>query len=374
MLRMKLPVWMVIGSLLLLLMAGPCQGQNTVSLRLKDIARIEGVRDNQLTGVGLVVGLNGTGDSARTLANIDMVMSVLKRHGIEVDQEKLKVRNIAAVMLTANLPSFLRSGDRLDVQVSSFGDAKSLQGGVLLQSPLTAVDGKVYALAQGALVVSGYSAGGAGSRTTKNVPTVASVPNGALIEREVPVTMVVNGRLKLVLNRPDFTTASRLARTINDSMGDGIATPVDMSLVAVTVPGGSRHNLVDFIAQLEALSVTPDGVAKIIISERTGTIVVGDKVRIAPVAVTHKNITVEVITSTEVDQPMPRSDGETVGTQESDVVVREEQGPMVELKAGSTVGDIVRALNAVGTTPQDIIAILVAIHKAGALYGSLEVI
>lgn len=368
--------WARIGTLILLLVvtAGPCQGQTAVSLRLKDIARIEGVRDNQLTGVGLVVGLNGTGDSARTLANVEMVVNTLERHGIKVNKNELKVRNIAAVMLTANLPPFLRNGDRLDVQVSSFGDAKSLQGGILLQSPLTAADDRIYAVAQGALVVSGYSAGGAGSQTTKNTPTVASVPNGALIEREVPVTMVVNGRLKLVLNRPDFTTASRLARTINDNLCEQIATPVDMSLVAVTVPSTNGQNLVDFIAQLEALPVTPDGMAKIIISERTGTIVVGDKVRIAPVAVTHKNITVEVSTSTEVTQPLPRSDGETVVTQQSEVKVTEEKGPLVELKAGSTVGDIVRALNAVGTTPQDIIAILVAIHKAGALYGSLEVI
>ena len=229
-------------------------------------------------------------------------------------------------------------------------------------------------MAQGAVVVSGYSAGNGRSQTTKNIPTVASVPNGALIEREVPVTMVVDGRLKLVLNRPDFTTASRLARTINDHLGARLATPVDMSLVAVTVPVESRANLVDFIAQLEALPVTPDGLAKIIISERTGTIIVGDKVRIAPVAVTHKNITVEVTTTAEVSQPMPRSAGETVVAEISEVKVTEEKGPLVELKAGATVGDIVRALNSVGTTPQDIIAILVAIHKAGALYGSLEVI
>ncbi|HHZ20337.1 MAG TPA: flagellar basal body P-ring protein FlgI [Firmicutes bacterium] len=354
--------------------AGSCRGESAITLRLKDIARIEGVRDNQLTGVGLVVGLNGTGDSAKTLANIEMVVNVLERHGIKVDKDGLKVRNIAAVMLTANLPPFLRSGDRLDVQVSSFGDAKSLQGGILLQSPLTGADGQVYAVAQGAVVVSGYSAGNGRSQTTKNIPTVASVPNGALIEREVPVTMVVDGRLKLVLNRPDFTTASRLARTINDHLGARLATPVDMSLVAVTVPVESRANLVDFIAQLEALPVTPDGLAKIIISERTGTIIVGDKVRIAPVAVTHKNITVEVTTTAEVSQPMPRSAGETVVAEISEVKVTEEKGPLVELKAGATVGDIVRALNSVGTTPQDIIAILVAIHKAGALYGSLEVI
>jgi flagellar P-ring protein precursor FlgI len=350
------------------------RGESPVSLRLKDIARIEGVRDNQLTGVGLVVGLNGTGDSNKAQANIQMVVNVLARNGINVRASDLKIKNVAAVVLTANLPAFLRSGDRVDVEVSSFGDAKSLLGGTLLQAPLTAADGRVYAVAQGPLVVSGYAAGNKGSGATKNTPTGAIIPNGALVEREVPVTMVNNGRLRLILNRPDFTTASRLARTINDNIGEGLARAKDMSLVEVTVPESSSGSLIDFIASLEGLSVTPDGVARIVISERTGTVVVGDGVRIAPVAVTHRNLTVQVKKKAAVSQPKPHSNGETKVTEQTKTAVHEEQGAMVALEAGATVGEIVRALNAVGTTPQDIIAVLIAMHKAGALYGNLEVI
>lgn len=350
------------------------RGESPIALRLKDIARIEGVRDNQLTGVGLVVGLNGTGDSNKAQANIQMVVNVLARNGITVNASDLKIKNVAAVMLTANLPAFLRNGDRLDVEVSSFGDAKSLLGGVLLQAPLTAADGSVYAVAQGPLVVSGYAAGGKGGSQTKNTPTGAIIPNGALVEREVPVTMLENGRLRLILNHPDFTTASRLARTINDNVGDGLAKAMDMSLVEVAVPEDATGNLIDFIARLEGLAVTPDGIARVIISERTGTVVVGDGVRIAPVAVTHRNLTVQVKKKASVSQPKSFSKGETKVTEETKTTVTEGQGAMISLEGSTTVGEIVRALNAVGTTPQDIIAILIAIHKAGALYGNLEVI
>lgn len=351
------------------------RAEKTLSLRLKDLARIEGVRDNQLTGLGLVVGLNGTGDSNKTVANIQMIVNILARHGIQVDPKDLKVKNIAAVMLTATLPSYLRNGDRLDVQVSSFGDAKSLQGGILLQAPLTAADSKVYAVAQGPIVVSGYSAGGGGNQKVKNVPTAGAIPNGALIEREVTVTTLVNGRLRLILNRPDFTTASRLATTINENVGQGLAKAVDMSLVEVNVPAEYVVNrLVDFIAKLEALYVTPDGRAKVIINERTGTVVVGEGVRIAPIAITHGSITVDVKSTPEVSQPPPLSGGDTTMIQQQDVNVEEKKGQLVELEASTTVGEVVRALNAVGSTPQEIITILVAIHQAGALYGALEVV
>lgn len=369
----------VISLAILAVFLGTCglstvRGEKPISLRLKDIARIEGVRDNQLTGVGLIIGLNGTGDTNKTIANIQMVVNVLARNGITVSAADLKIKNVAAVILTANLPPFLRNGDRMDVSVSSFGDAKSLLGGTLLQAPLTGADGKVYAVAQGALVVGGYSAGGQGSQQTKNTPTGAIVPNGALVEQEVPVTMTVDGRLRLVLNHPDFTTASRLAKTINENIGSGLATAVDMSLVEVAVPQENSTGLVDFIARLEGLAVTPDGIARVVISERTGTVVVGDGVRIAPVAVTHRNLTVQVKNTTSVSQPKPLSNGDTTTTEDTQTNVNEEQGTLVSLDAGTTVGEIVRALNAVGTTPQDIIAILVAIHQAGALYGDLEVI
>lgn len=351
----------------------PAHANKTLTMRLKDVARIEGVRNNQLTGLGLVVGLNGTGDTNRALANIEMVVNVLARHGIQVDQNQLKVRNIAAVMLTANLPPFLRSGDTLDVQVASFGDAKSLQGGILLQAPLTGADGKVYAVAQGPLVVGGYAAGGQ-SQKVKNVPTTAIMPHGAIIEREVPVTMMNNGIIRLILNKPDFTTASRLAKTVNETFGTGTARAADMSLIEIRIPESYQADrFVDFIARLEGLAVTPDGRAKIVISERTGTIVVGDGVRIAPVAITHGSITVEVRNEIEVSQPASFSEGSTEVTQNQNVNIQERKGVMVALEASTTVGEVVQALNAVGSTPQEIIAILVAIDQAGALYGILEV-
>lgn len=351
----------------------PVNAEKSVTMRLKDVARIEGVRNNQLTGLGLVVGLNGTGDSNKTLANIEMVVNVLARHGIQVDQNQLKVRNIAAVMLTANLPPFLRSGDTLDVQVASFGDSKSLQGGILLQAPLTGADGKVYAVAQGPLVVGGYAAGGKNQKV-KNVPTTALMPNGAIIEREVPVTMQNNGTVRLILNKPDFTTASRLAKTVNETFGNGTAKAIDMSLIEIRLPAESADGgFVDFIAKLEGLAVTPDGRAKVVVSERTGTIVVGEGVRIAPVAITHGSITVEIKEEEEVSQPNSFSKGKTEKAEKETVDVQEKKSVMVALEASTTVGEVVSALNAVGSTPQEIIAILVAIHQAGALYGSLEV-
>jgi flagellar P-ring protein precursor FlgI len=369
----------IFGLILVAIMLVTCiyqvRAEKTLTLRLKDLARIEGVRDNQLTGLGLVVGLNGTGDSNKTVANIQMIVNILDRHGIQVDPKDLKVKNIAAVMITAMLPSYLRNGDRLDVQVSSFGDAKSLQGGILLQTPLTAADGRVYAVAQGPVVVSGYSAAGGGNQKVKNVPTAGSIPNGALIEREVTVTTLVNGRLRLILNHPDFTTASRLATTINENIGQGLAKAMDMSLVEVNVPlEYATYRLVDFIAKLEALYVAPDGRAKVVINERTGIVVVGEGVRIAPIAVTHGSLTVEVKSTPEVSQPPPLSGGDTMLVQQENVSVEEKQGLLVELEASATVGEVVRALNAVGSTPQEIITILVAIHQAGALYGMLEVV
>lgn len=340
--------------------------------RVKDIARLQGVRNNQLNGMGLIVGLNGTGDSSK--ANIQLVANALAKWGIEVNQNDLKVKNVAAVILTATLPPYKHQGDTIDVQVSSLGDAKSLQGGILLQTPLSGADGKVYAVAQGPVYVGGYSAGARGSSVQKNVTTVGIIPSGAIVERAVPMQFETEGKLRWVLNNPDFTTATRLARTINDNIADGAARAVDMGLVEVLIPQQLSHDPVALIAEIEGLPVTPDGVAKVVVNERNGTVVVGDRVRIAPVAVTHRNITVKVNTSSQVSQPAPFSGGETTTVNNTTVDVKEEGGQLVVLPAGTTIGMIVKALNAVGSTPQDIIAVLVAIKEAGALYGVLEFI
>lgn len=344
----------------------------TATTRIKDIARLQGVRSNQLNGMGLVVGLNGTGDSSK--ANAEVVANALSKWGVQVDASQLKVKNIAVVAITADFPPYLHQGDTMDVQVSSIGDAKSLQGGVLLQTPLVGADGKVYAVAQGPVYVGGYSVSGRGASQQRNIPTVGIISNGALVEREVPMQLDHNGRLRWALNKPDFTTAARLADTINENIAIGAARAVDMGLVEVLIPRERMAEPIAFIAEIETLPVTPDGVAKVIVNERNGTVVVGEKVRIAPVAVTHNNITVKINSETKVSQPNPLSTGRTIATTRDNLEVQEGEKNMVLMPSGADIGTIVRALNAVGTTPQDIIAILVAINQSGALYGVLEFI
>ncbi len=343
-----------------------------VTTRIKDLARLEGVRANQLTGMGLVVGLNGTGDTSK--ANAQLVANTLLKWGVQVTVSDMKVKNIAAVFVTTSLPPYTRSGDALTVQVASYGDAKSLQGGVLLQTPLTGADGRVYAVAQGPVYLGGYVAGDKSNSQQKNVTTTGMVPSGAIVEREVPMSFADQSKLRWVLNSPDFTTATRLAGTINDTIAPGVARAVDMGLVEVTIPPERVTDPVAFVAEIENLPVTPDGQAKVVINERTGTVVVGEKVRIAPVAVTHRNITVKISSTPKVSQPNPRSGGQTQVVEEKNVQVNEEQGRVILLPAGTNIGTIVRSLNAVGTTPQDIIAVIVAIKEAGALYGTLEFI
>lgn len=359
-----------------LLMSGIARGQTVanqpVVTRVKDIARLQGVRSNQLNGMGLVIGLNGTGDSSK--ANAQIVANVLAKWGIDVDIADLKVKNIAAVMITATLPPYLHKGDTLDVQVASFGDAKSLQGGILLQTPLSGADGNVYAVAQGPVHVGGYAAGEKGTSVQKNVTTVGTVLSGAIVEREVPMQFQYNSKLSWSLHSPDFTTATRLAQSINRNIADGSARAVDMGLVEVKIPENRMNDPIGFIAEVEALPVTPDGLAKVVVNERTGTIVIGDKVRLAPVAVTHRNVIVKITTQPQVSQPTPLSEGETTVTENTKVEVNEQTGRIIMLPAGTSIGTIVRALNKVGTTPQDIIAILTAIKNAGALYGVLEFI
>lgn len=321
-------------------------------VRIKDIARVQGVRDNQLIGLGLVVGLSGTGDGPGNQAGVQMVSNMLQQFGITVDARYMRSRNVAAVVVTATLPGFARSGNVIDVTVASMGDARSLQGGLLLQTPLQGADGAVYAVAQGPLVVGGQSSQrGSISRTQS---PVASLPAGAIVEKEVPASFVQGSEVLLVLHTPDFATVSRVAQAINASVGAPVAQAVDRSAVAVSIPEEYQDNPVEFIAALEEISVTPDAPARVVINERTGTVIIGAGVRVAPVAVTHGTL------SLQIEAP-----GGSMG-----------QGPSAQsvVLAGSTVHDVVAGLNAIGATPKDVISMLQAIRAAGALYGELVVI
>lgn len=340
------------------------QQEGTVTVRIKDVARLEEDRNNQLTGFGLVVGLNGTGDGSQGFA-LDMVLNFLAHHGFTVDQSNLRVRNIAAVALSATLPMYKKSGDELEVTVSSIGDAKSLQGGILLQSPLTGADGNVYAVAQGPVVVGGFTAESSrGSRQTANQPTVGFTQ--AIVEREVPVEQKTDA-LRWVLANPDYTTAQRVAETINTYWGEELASPETKAAIRVALPEDYRHNPVAFIATLENLPITQEQTAKVVVNPRTGTVVFDENVRIAPVAVTRGNITLRIGSQRKAGQTLSASG------QEENPAGKTEEGSLVALPAGTSLAEIVRALNAVGATPQDIINLIIAIDQAGALYGVLEI-
>lgn len=339
--------------------------------RIKDIAKVQGVRANQLSGYGLVMGLAGTGDSDKILSTTQSVLGMLKTFGITASQ--MKTKNVAAVMVTAQLPPFAKPGDTIDVTVSSMGDAKSIQGGVLLQTPLRAGNGQVYAVAQGPVSTGGFSAGGGGNSQQKNFPTVGTTSNGAIVERDVPMEFSADGTIAFSLNQPDFTTASRISEAIASRFGD-IAVARDPGTVMVYVPAEYRGNVVSFVASVEELYVNPDNAAKVIINERTGTIVMGSNVTIDEVAVAQGGLSITVGKSKEVSQPPPLSGGSTVVTDKNTVDVKEDKANVLMLPSTASVGDVVNALNSIGATPRDIIAILQAMKAAGALHADLQLI
>lgn len=344
--------------------------------RLKDLAGIEGVRDNQLIGYGLAVGLAGKGDTQQTLFSPQSLANLLERMGISVPGATLRVKDTAAVMITATLPPFAQPGLRLDVTAAAMGDATNLQGGVLLLAPLKAADGQVYAMAQGAVVTGGFSAGRGGASQTVNHPTVGRVPGGAIVERPAPAA-AFKGVLHLQLRYADFTTASRMAAALNAKYGGAGVPPAraeNPGLVSVAVPASYTARPVDFVAELEGLTVDADQPARVVVNERTGTIVMGREVHIAPVAILHGNLTVEIQTSLDVSQPPPLSAGTTATAARVGVEVKEEPSRNVLLKQGATVEELVRALAAIGSTPRDVIAILQNLRAAGALEAELEVI
>ncbi len=365
--------------------------------RIKELASIKGIRNNQLIGYGLVVGLNGTGDKAGTGFTVQSLANMIERLGIHVDQSSISVKNVAAVILTANVPPFARIGNKIDVLVSSIGDAKSLQGGTLLLTPLKGVDRKTYALAQGPVSVGGFSAGGdGGGGVTKNHPTVGRISRGASVEREIPVSVQGKDELVIALGNPDFTTAIRVRDSINKMFGQPVASTIDSGTLKMHVPENYRERVVEMVAMLENLEVTPDSVAKVVLNEKTGTVVIGEKVRISTVAVAHGNLSILIKERIVVSQPAPFAPnppegtsaeqfqtedgtvvapgGQTVVSVDSDVSVQEENSRLLILKSGSTIGELVRGLNAIGVTPRDLITIFQSIKAAGALHAELELI
>jgi len=342
--------------------------------RVKDIAAFQGVRDNQLFGYGLVVGLDGTGDSRQTRFTTQTLSNLLNKEGIVVSAQSIQVKNTAAVMVTANLPPFARIGSRIDVTVSSMGDAASLQGGVLLFTPLKAPNGQVYAAGQGPVSIGGFAVRTSTSSVQKNQPTAGRIPAGAIVEKEVNFTLQGRDRLRLLLHDGDFTTASRLASLINRSMSADLAIPLDNRAVEILVPDPYRRNVVDFITQIENQELEIDRVAKVILNEKTGTIIFGKEVKIAPVTIVHGSLTVQVGTEYAISQPGAFSNGETAVVPNQTVEVGEQVADSVTIPEGATIEEIVRGLNAIGATPRDVLAIIQAIKAAGALQSEVEII
>ena len=342
--------------------------------RIKDIATLAGVRKNQLVGYGLVVGLNGSGDSSSTDFTVQSLVNMMERMGVTVDSSKVKVNNVAAVMVTASLPPFAKAGSSIDVTVSSIGDAKSLVGGTLLMTPLRGPDGKVYAMAQGPLVVGALAFGGKGASVQKNHPTVGRVPGGALVEREVPYRLPENTDLTYRLRQTDFTTIVRMEKAVDARFGAAIAHPVDGDSLRISIPQAYKGRTVDFVAAVENVQVQPDEPARIVVNEKTGTIVMGENVRISNVAVSQGNLSLVISESAKVSQPPPLSNGSTVTVPKTNIQVNESKGHLIVMHMGVSIGDIARALNAIGATPRDLIAIFQAIKAAGALHAQLVVL
>jgi flagellar P-ring protein precursor FlgI len=342
--------------------------------RIKDLANIEGVRQNQLIGYGLVVGLNGTGD---TLNNIPFtkqsLQAMLERLGVNIRGAQIRTGNVAAVMVTANLPAFGTQGTRMDVTVSALGDSKSLQGGTLLVTPLLGADGNVYSVAQGSVAIGGFQAEGDAAKITRGVPTVGRIANGAIIEREIEFALNKLGQVRLALRNADFTTAKRIAAAVNDFIGTATAEPLDPSTVQLTVPKRYHGNVVSLLTEIEQLQIEPDLAAKIVIDERSGVIVMGRDVRVSMVAVAQGNLTVTISETPQASQPAPFSRGQTTVVPRSRVGVQEDGKKLALVKDGVSLQQLVDGLNSLGIGPRDMIAILQAIKAAGAIQADIEV-
>ncbi len=363
----------------------PSQGEMTVAaaeapalgsqsgVPLSNLVDVQGVRDNQLIGYGLVVGLAGTGDGTQAKFTIQSLANALKRMGVLVPPASIRVRNAAAVMVTTDLPAFARPGSRLDVTVASIGDAKSLTGGTLLMTPLKGPDGRVYALAQGNVSLGGgFAASGGGASLSKNHPTTGTVPSGALVERTAGIELSGHAVFNLQLRNPDFTTAFRIEKALDQRFQPRSARALDAGTVQVNVPAALRDRPVEALAHILAVKVEPSVPARVVLNERTGTVVLGGEVTISKVSVTHGNLSISVVETYAVSQPAPFSEGgETVAVPQGDIVATEEAAQHMSFKEGTRVEDLVNALKKVGVTPRDMIAIFEAIRAAGALHAEL---
>lgn len=375
---------MTVWTIVAVMMAGV---QDADAARIKDIAHVQGARENQLIGYGIVVGLDNTGDTGQAALTTQTIASMLGRLNIKIDRKDLRTRNVAAVMVTSELPGFARSGQTADVTVSSLGDARSLKGGTLLMTPLRAVDGEIYAMAQGPLTVGGFEVRGAGANSQqRNHLNVGKIPSGAMIEKSVEEEWGARKEILLNLFDADFTTAVEMANAISAEFADpsvvndplkpieGIAKAVDAATIRVNIPDDWQEFTPQFIARIEKLEVTPDTVARVVVNERTGTVVLGGNVRIREVAVAHGNLTLNVSTDYTASQPSAfLGQGQTEVLPDSGVQANEERGTLQVIPDGASIGDVVAALNAIGVSPRDLIAILQAIKAAGALDAEIEV-
>jgi flagellar P-ring protein FlgI len=356
----------------------PVWTASSEAARIKDLVNIQGVRANKLIGFGLVIGLANTGDQATNVFfSIQTMVNMLQKLGVTIPQDRinqLQFKNAATVMVTTELPAFARQGDRIDVVVSSLGDSRSLQGGTLLMTPIKGTDSITYAVAQGPVSIGGFSVQGLSQGVQKNHPNVGRIVGGGIVEKELPEFFNSKKEISLSLKNTDFTTGSRIAKAINFKMKDVFAEPVDGRTIRVKVPKFYINNVSRFVTKIETLEVEPDTVAKVIIDERTGTVVMGEKVRISTVAVAHGNLFVQITETPEVSQPAPFSPGRTVVVPETDITVEEEENRLLIVPKGVGIGEVVNALNAIGVTPRDLIAILQAIKASGSLHAELEII
>jgi flagellar P-ring protein precursor FlgI len=372
--RISLVLWLSV-LLVIALLAWPSAAQ-AQTIRVKEVASVQGVRSNQLTGFGIVVGLDGTGDQTTQMPYTSQgLTNYLQQLGLNLPADaKVQLKNVAAVMVTAQLPAFAQPGQMIDVTVSSMGNAKSLRGGTLISTPLKGADGEIYALAQGNLLVGGAGASAGGSKVQINHLSAGRIPAGAQVERAVPTDFALGNTIDLGLNSADFQTARRVAEAINKGMGEGVAQAIDGRLVRLIAPANS-HDRVGFLAQVEEIpleAVIP--VAKVIINTRTGSIVMNQAVTLSPVAVAHGSLSVSISSTPVVSQPNPLARGETVVTEQANIEISQQGGALVQMDAAPKLADLVRMLNGLGATPQDLLAILQAIKAAGAMNAELEVI
>jgi flagellar P-ring protein precursor FlgI len=365
-LALALGAWILLGSL--------AEAQTSSTTRLKDVTRLQGIASTPAIGYGLVVGLNKTGDRRQTIFSAQTLANMLEQFGIDVPAGQIKVENVAAVLVTIEVPPFARAGTRLDVTVASVGDARSLQGGILLPTPLRGPDGQIRATAQGPLSLGGFGGGSGGNNVQVNHLTAGRVPAGALVHVEMATSLPPAETIQLSLNDPDFSSAERVAESVNRELGDGSAVAADAATVTVRVPQQYRGAIAPLVARLEPLPVEIDAIARVVINERTGTVVVGGAVRLGPAAVAHGNLSVRIATRLTVSQPAPFSSGDTKVVPQQDVEVDEGRNQLMVLEQGTTLEAVVQGLNALGASPRDIIAIMQALKAAGALRAELVIL